>query len=146
MPSEIFMTQFVIDPQLLLDAHLMGALPQSYVLLHKNAVLPWFILVPAVDVCDLLDLPHAALTAVMAEAALISSFVKQSFGCDKINFASIGNIVPQLHLHVVGRRPDDPCWPAPVWGNLRETREYSTGELTRIAGLLQMLAPQLVTR
>jgi diadenosine tetraphosphate (Ap4A) HIT family hydrolase len=44
-------------------------------------------------------------------------------GCAKVNFASIGNVVPQLHLHIVGRTPTDPCWPAPVWGNLRETRD-----------------------
>jgi diadenosine tetraphosphate (Ap4A) HIT family hydrolase len=81
------------------------------------------------------------LMAVMEEAALISAFVKQTFGCAKTNFASIGNVVPQLHLHIVGRKPDDPCWPAPVWGNLAEIREYSAGELRRIEELLRLHAP-----
>ena len=136
-----------IHPQLLLDAHFIGTLPTCAVLLHKNAVVPWFVLVPETEIVDLLDLPQEILMAVMEEAALISAFVKQTFGCGKINFASIGNIVPQLHLHIVGRKPDDPCWPAPVWGNLAEIREYSTEELGRIGELLRLHAPaRFVTR
>ena len=136
-----------IHPQLLLDAHFIGTFPTCGVLLHKNAVVPWFILVPETEIVGLLDLPQEILMAVMEEAALISSFVKQTFGCAKINFASIGNVVPQLHLHIVGRKPDDLCWPAPVWGNLAEIREYSTGELGRIGELLQLHAPaRFVTR
>lgn len=141
------MAPFAIHPQLLLDAHFIGTFPKSGVLLHKNAVVPWFILVPETEIVGLLDLPQEILTAVMEEAALISAFIKQTFGCAKINFASIGNVVPQLHLHIVGRKPDDPCWPAPVWGNLVEIREYSTGELGRIVELLRLHAPaRFVTR
>ena len=135
------MAPFAIHPQLLLDAHFIGTLPKSRVLLHKNAVLPWFILVPETEIPDLLNLPGDRLAAVMEEAKLLASFVKRTFGCPKINFASIGNIVPQLHLHVVGRKPEDPCWPAPVWGNLREVREYSSAELGRIVEQLQLHAP-----
>ena len=135
------MAPFEIHPRLLLDAHLIGALPRSRVLLHKNAALPWFILVPETEVADLLELPGELLVAIMEEAKLIASFVKQTFGCAKINFASIGNIVPQLHLHIVGRRPDDPCWPAPVWGNLGEVGGYSSAELGRIVEQLQLHAP-----
>jgi diadenosine tetraphosphate (Ap4A) HIT family hydrolase len=57
-------------------------------------------------------------------------------GWPKVNFAAIGNLVPQLHLHVVGRRPDDPCWPAPVWGNLTASREYSATDLARMIAQL----------
>jgi diadenosine tetraphosphate (Ap4A) HIT family hydrolase len=139
------MLHAAIHPQLLLDSHLLGNLPVSRVLLHRNAVLPWFILVPAADAGDLLDLSDDLLSSVMEEARLISSFVKRTFACPKVNFASIGNVVPQLHLHIVGRKPDDPCWPAPVWGNLRETREYSAAELGRIVELLQLYAPARFT-
>ena len=131
------MEQFVIHPQLRLDAHYLGKFPSSHVLLHKNAVLPWFILVPETEIADLLDLPDDLRVSVIDEAAVISEFIKRTLGYSKVNFAGIGNVVPQLHLHVVGRRPDDPCWPAPVWGNLRETREYSAAELRRITELLQ---------
>jgi len=54
----------------------------------------------------------------------------------KINFAGIGNVVPQLHLHIIGRRADDPCWPAPIWGQLIESREYSAARLWEISNLL----------
>lgn len=126
------MAPSVIHPQLLLDAHLIGSLPKCRVLLHRNALVPWFILVPDSEVGDLLDLPPETLAEVAGEAALVSSFVKANFDCPKVNFASIGNIVPQLHLHIVGRRPDDCCWPAPVWGNLKNAREYSAEELGQI--------------
>lgn len=136
------MTRAAIHPQLLLDTHLLGNLPISRLLLHRNAVVPWFILVPAADAENLLDLSGELLGAVMSEAQMISEFVKKTFGCTRINFAGIGNIVPQLHLHIVGRRPDDPCWPAPVWGNLRQQRHYSAAELGRIVEQLQLYAPE----
>lgn len=126
------MAQRGIHPQLLLDAHFLGALPRSRVLLHRNAAVPWFILVPDTEIGELLDLPADLLAGVMDEAALIAAFVKESFGSARINFASIGNVVPQLHLHVIGRAPGDCCWPAPVWGNLGEAQEYSAAALGRI--------------
>jgi diadenosine tetraphosphate (Ap4A) HIT family hydrolase len=117
---------FVIHPQLLADCYRLGRLKLCHVLLHQNAILPWFILVPD-------ELRHAA----MDEAATVARFIKTRLGYEKINFAAIGNVVSQLHLHVVGRRKDDPCWPSPVWGHLSEAREYSTVELERIAEMLE---------
>jgi diadenosine tetraphosphate (Ap4A) HIT family hydrolase len=72
----------------------------------------------------------------MTEAAVVSDFVKTMLGWPKVNFAAIGNVVPQLHLHVIGRKPGDACWPAPVWGNLIATRAYSAAELREMAGSL----------
>jgi diadenosine tetraphosphate (Ap4A) HIT family hydrolase len=141
------MARFEIYPQLLLDTHYLGKFPISHVLLHKNAILPWFILVPDTEIADLLDVPEKLRGIIIHEAAAISDFIKKALGYEKINFASIGNVVPQLHLHVVGRRPDDPCWPAPVWGNLRETREYSSPELCQLRERLQQhLGSQFVAR
>lgn len=131
------MAQFRIHPQLLLDTHYLGKFPNGHVLLHKNAVLPWFILVPETNIADLLDLPDDLRGMTIREAAAISEFIKNRLGYEKVNFASIGNVVPQLHLHVVGRRPGDACWPAPVWGNLRETRDYSSPELCQLSERLQ---------
>ena len=131
------MAQFRIPPQLLLDTHYLGKFPNCHVLLHKNAVLPWFILVPETNIADLLDLPDDLRGMTIREAAAISEFIKNRLGYEKVNFASIGNVVPQLHLHVVGRRPGDACWPAPVWGNLRETRDYSSPELCQLSERLQ---------
>ena len=130
------MAQFKLHQQLLLDAHYLGKFLKSHVLLHKNAVLPWFILVPETNIADLLDLPDELRGITMREATVISRFIK-TLGYTKVNFASIGNVVPQLHLHIVGRKPGDPCWPAPVWGHLRETRDYSSPELCQLTERLQ---------
>jgi len=128
---------FVIHPQLLADCHQLGKLQLCHVLLHRSAILPWFILVPETESSDLLDLPDDLRHAAMDEAAMIARFIKTRLGYEKINFAAIGNVVPQLHLHIVGRSKGDSCWPAPVWGHLNEAREYSTAKLERIATLLQ---------
>lgn len=123
---------FRIHSQLLADCHYLGRLEFCHLLLNKNALVPWFILVPECEAGDLLDLQAGERDNVMGEAAAIARFVKAHFALAKINFAAIGNIVAQLHLHVVGRHPGDACWPAPVWGNLQETRDYSAQELAKI--------------
>jgi diadenosine tetraphosphate (Ap4A) HIT family hydrolase len=130
------MQPFEIHPQLLADCHRLGQFDLCHVLLNKNALLPWFILVPQTDVSDLLELPDEHRNAAMNETALISQFIKRQLGYPKVNFAAIGNIVPQLHLHVVGRRPDDPCWPAPVWGNLPDGPEYTAVRVAEMTDLL----------
>jgi diadenosine tetraphosphate (Ap4A) HIT family hydrolase len=130
------MTGFTINHQLLADCHRLGRFDFCHILLHQNALLAWFILVPETEVTDLLDLPEAQRTAAINEAALASQFVKQHLGYPKINFAAIGNVVGQLHLHVVGRKPGDPCWPAPVWGNLPDGPPYAAQRLEQIASEL----------
>jgi diadenosine tetraphosphate (Ap4A) HIT family hydrolase len=130
------MADFTIHRQLLADCHYVGKLRLCHVLLHKNAVLPWFILVPETEVSDLLDLADDLRHMAVDEAAALARFIKNTLGYRKINFASIGNVVRQLHLHVVGRSDGDPCWPAPVWGNLGAARQYSSAELNRITDLL----------
>ena len=126
------MTGFEIHPQLLADSHRLGRFAHCHALLHRNAALPWFILVPETSVSDLLDLEAGIMTAVLGEAAVVAQFLKTALGYPKINFAAIGNVVPQLHLHVVGRRPGDACWPAPVWGHPMEQREYAPQQLQEI--------------
>jgi diadenosine tetraphosphate (Ap4A) HIT family hydrolase len=130
------MSEFAIHPKLLADCHRLGRLEFCHVLLNKNAVLPWFILVPETVVTDLLDLPETQRMAALNEAAVIARLIKHALGSTKINFAAIGNVVPQLHLHVVGRKPGDPCWPAPVWGHLVESQEYSDHRVGEIREVL----------
>ena len=109
------MSRFEIHPRLLHDCHRLGRLRLCHFLLHKNASVPWLILVPETALSgDLLDLPERVRSAAMDEAAIAARFIKNEFVVSKINFAAIGNVVSQLHLHVVGRRADDPSWPAPV--------------------------------
>lgn len=78
---------------------------------------PWLMLVPqrmrAVEIHDLTPLDQTMLTF---EADMVSKALKQVTGCRKINIAALGNIAPQLHLHIVARNEGDPGWPGPVWG------------------------------
>ena len=138
------MEQAHIHAQLLADCHHLGKLPTSDVLLHRNAAVPWFILVPETLLSDVLDLPDEHRQAVVAECAAVSVFIKQLLGFDKVNFAGLGNVVPQMHLHVIGRHSADPCWPQPVWGNLPQGKNYDTAQLREWQdGLVKMagLAP-----
>ena len=104
----------------------------AHLLLHRNAAVPWFILVPETTAENLLDLPATQRDAVLADCARIAGLLRGTFACPKVNVAWIGNLVPQLHIHVIGRRPGDPCWPDPIWGHLRESRAYEDAELARI--------------
>ena len=131
------MSRFEIHPQLLHGCHRLGQLRLCHILLHKNAAVPWLILVPeTVSTGDLLDLPEHVRNVALDEAAIAARFIKNEFAVSKINFAAIGNVVSQLHLHVVGRCANDPCWPAPVWGNLVETDGYSTERIANLTAAL----------
>lgn len=126
------MEDFRIHDRLTADCHRLGRLEHCHLLLHRNAVLPWFILVPETQTVDVLDLPRDYRDEVIEEAALVSGFIKSSLGFPRVNFGAIGNLVPQLHLHVIGRRSGDACWPLPVWGHLEENVEYSEADISGI--------------
>jgi diadenosine tetraphosphate (Ap4A) HIT family hydrolase len=126
----------MIHPQLLEDCHLLGRMSSGMLLLHRNAVIPWFILVPETELEDVLDLPPAALASVTTDCALVSAFIKKELGCGKVNFAGLGNVVPQMHLHIIGRTDSDPCWPKPVWGNLAAGPAYAGDTLSEWRRLL----------
>ncbi len=113
-----------IHAQLLADCHYLGSLAASELLLNRNASLPWFIVVPDTRLGDVLDLPQHHRDVVLADCAAVSAFIKQVLGFSKVNFAGLGNVVPQMHLHIIGRQEGDPCWPQPVWGNLPAGEQY----------------------
>jgi diadenosine tetraphosphate (Ap4A) HIT family hydrolase len=69
---------------------------------------------------------------------VVAGFIKQHFHSTKINFAALGNLVPQLHLHVIGRSISDPCWPKPVWDNLGSEKIYSDTEVELIRKKLHL--------
>ncbi|NIN35524.1 MAG: HIT domain-containing protein [Gammaproteobacteria bacterium] len=121
-----------IHHQLINDCHQLGRMNSGTLLLHKNASVPWFILVPDTDKTELLYLPANQRDQIMQDCSSIAVFIKQQFGSEKINFAAIGNLVPQLHLHVIGRNKNDPCWPKPVWGHLHADDSYREETIQRI--------------
>jgi diadenosine tetraphosphate (Ap4A) HIT family hydrolase len=69
---------------------------------------------------------------VLADCKRVSDHLTGVLGCAKVNVAWIGNLVPQLHVHVIGRGPADPCWPKPVWGHLQAERTYTETEVEAI--------------
>lgn len=132
-----------IPHELAADCHYMGRLPASAVLLNRNAAVPWFILVPHTSLGDFLDLPAGQRQIVLAECAAVSAFIKHQLGFDKVNFAGLGNVVPAMHLHIIGRSAQDDCWPQPVWGNLPSGATYGVeqlhewqGRLAKVIGLI----------
>ncbi|HEY1454010.1 MAG TPA: HIT family protein [Roseiarcus sp.] len=108
---------FALDESLARDTFALGDMALARVLLMNDARWPWLILVPRREgAAELTDLDAADRTELIEEAARASRFLKAHAGADKINIGMLGNIVRQLHLHVVARSIGDPAWPAPVWG------------------------------
>ena len=108
---------FALDPRLAADTLELGDLPLSRVLLMNDGRFPWLILVPRrADLAEIVDLESGARVQLMEETALASEALRALPEVDKINIGALGNIVRQLHVHVVARRIDDAAWPKPVWG------------------------------
>jgi diadenosine tetraphosphate (Ap4A) HIT family hydrolase len=129
-----------LHPQLARDTVLVGDLALARVLAMNDANYPWLVLVPRVGgAVEIIDLDEADRSGLMAEIAQVSAALKRLTRCDKLNVAAIGNIVPQLHVHVVARRTGDATWPRPVWGAV-QARPYAAGELdTFVAGMRRAL-------
>lgn len=77
-------------------------------------------------------MPTRERNRIMRECAVMAAFIQRQFHSTKINFAALGNRVPQLHLHIIGRKKGDACWPRPVWGNLSATSAYTDSDLETI--------------
>jgi diadenosine tetraphosphate (Ap4A) HIT family hydrolase len=106
-----------LHPQLEQDTEFVGDLALSRLLISNDANYPWLLLVPRrLGASEIIDLDMADQRRLMAEIATVSHALKAVTLCDKLNVAAIGNMVPQLHVHIVARHRDDPAWPKPVWG------------------------------
>jgi diadenosine tetraphosphate (Ap4A) HIT family hydrolase len=108
---------FVLDPRLAADTLPAGDLPLSRVLLMNDARFPWVILAPRrAGLAEIVDLAPAERARLTEEMSLVAATLKTWPGVEKINLGALGNIVRQLHVHVVGRHVGDAAWPGPVWG------------------------------
>ncbi|MEO5829673.1 MAG: HIT family protein [Rhodanobacter sp.] len=109
---------FILDPRLAADTYPVASLPLCDVLLMNDARYPWLILVPRrAALVEISDLAAAEQTLLWQEANHASAALRAVVPFDKLNLGALGNIVRQLHVHLVGRRAGDAAWPGPVWGN-----------------------------
>jgi diadenosine tetraphosphate (Ap4A) HIT family hydrolase len=119
-----------LHSQLAADTVPVCDLALSRLLAMNDANFPWLILVPRrADASEIIDLGDEQVL-LMDEVALVSRALKDETRCDKLNVAAIGNVVPQLHVHVVARCKDDAAWPKPVWGALPR-RDYEADAMNR---------------
>jgi diadenosine tetraphosphate (Ap4A) HIT family hydrolase len=121
--------KWTLHPQLAQDCAEICDLPLSRLLVSRDANYPWLLLVPRrPDVGEIIDLSSADQAQLTVEIAQVGAVLKEITACDKLNVAAIGNVVPQLHVHVVARRRTDAAWPRPVWGTVPPT-PYAAAEL-----------------
>lgn len=118
---------FELDPRLAGSSIELGRLGRNRVLLKNNAHFLWLLLVPETVVTELHELPSDQFDEVCAYTRQLSNWIKDAFQVDKINVASIGNIVSQLHIHIVGRNRGDVAWPGTVWA-CNEKQPFSDAE------------------
>lgn len=108
---------FTLDPRLDADSTPLVDLSLCALRLMGDARYPWLLLVPRkADLTEIIDLDEADRGQLMDEIALVSRALKAVTGCDKLNVGALGNMVPQLHVHVIARFKNDAAWPGPVWG------------------------------
>ncbi|MET0273153.1 MAG: HIT family protein [Phenylobacterium sp.] len=112
-----------IDPAFLATSEPLGEMALSHARLQSDGRFPWIVLIPKVDGArELEDLAQGERDVLVEEIVRAGQAVRavgEALGrpVAKLNVGQLGNITPQLHVHVVGRRPDDAAWPGPVWGN-----------------------------
>ncbi|WP_252090606.1 HIT domain-containing protein [Pseudomonas sp. MWU13-3659] len=131
---------FTLDSRLQQDSLVLGDLPLCRLLLSKDANYPWFILVPRrADVSELFELDEADQRQLWEETTALAEALKDAFAADKMNVATLGNVVSQLHMHVIVRCHGDAAWPAPVWGKVPAVGyapEQVAGIRQRVSALL----------
>jgi diadenosine tetraphosphate (Ap4A) HIT family hydrolase len=135
LPSE----PFVLDPRLAADTLPVADLALCTVLLMRDRRFPWLILVPRVaGAVELTDFDAGQRQILMEEIALASTVLRDAIRPDKLNIGALGNVVPQLHVHVVARFAGDDAWPGPVWGR-GTAQPYAADRLGELVARLHRL-------
>jgi diadenosine tetraphosphate (Ap4A) HIT family hydrolase len=127
---------FQLDHRLNKDCFTLAESEHSLWLLLNNSLFPWIVIVPKTEQTELYLLAASEQQSLTKQTNLLSEFVQQHFACDKLNVACIGNIVKQMHLHIIARTTNDPCWPGIVWGTSFK-EPYQTHQVLKIQQQLQ---------
>lgn len=133
---------FALDPALVKDTHRVMDWPLCRVLLMDEANYPWLILVPRrPSLRDLDELNDADRVQAAVEIAAASRGLKAALAAHKMNIAALGNVVAQLHIHVIARFRDDAAWPKPVWGQVPVSR-YAPAALAERLAMVRACLPE----
>lgn len=136
---------FALDPRLQQDTLPIGDFPLCRLLLSNDSNYPWFILVPRrEDISEIFQLGVADQHQLWQETTALAELLKDSFDADKLNVAALGNVVSQLHMHVIVRKREDAAWPAPVWGK-HPAVPYSAAQVAAIRERLRLLLTEHFT-
>jgi diadenosine tetraphosphate (Ap4A) HIT family hydrolase len=135
---------FALDPRLAADTHEIGDGALSRVLLMDDARFPWLILVPRIaGARELFDLDATDRASLLGELDGVGRALESLLRPDKTNIAALGNVVPQLHVHVIARYTTDAAWPRPVWGEGERVRYEPAALAERLDAFRSALGPAL---
>jgi diadenosine tetraphosphate (Ap4A) HIT family hydrolase len=127
---------FILQPRLKQDCIELGRFQLCLLLLMNDSQYPWFILVPEKpEISEIYQLNKSDQTLIIEESSYLSENLAQIYDADKMNIASLGNIVSQLHIHHIVRYQTDKTWPSPVWGKL-DPIPYTPSEIATIKATL----------
>lgn len=134
------MSTFELDPRLARDTELVENLGLCQLRIMKDSRWPWFMLVPQRNgVSELFELTPLDQALLTFETNMVAAALKKATGAEKINVAAIGNIVRQLHVHIVARFDGDPNWPGPIWGYGQAEAYEDTAKQSLIKSLTENL-------
>lgn len=130
---------FELDSRLQADTWVLGDFPLCRLLLSRDANYPWLILVPRrPGITEIFELSAADQAQLALEMAQLAEGLKGMLQPDKMNVAALGNVVAQLHVHVIARYTSDPAWPAPVWGKVAAA-DYEASRVEELKAQLKAL-------
>jgi len=128
---------FKINNKFLKSSHYIVDLKLCSVRLNDNSKFPWLILIPKrKNVTDISELNSKDQTLLMKEIVLVSGLMKKLFKTSKLNIEKIGNIVPQLHIHIISRKKTDSSWPLSVW--VVKEKKYSVKNLKDVLNKIKL--------
>lgn len=131
-----------LDPRLAADSVAVADLALCHIRLMNDTTYPWLLLIPRREgAVEIADLSREDRMQLMDEIALASSALRAQTGCDKLNVAALGNMVPQLHVHVIARFQGDAAWPGPVWGRAPAEPYADEPRAALVAALAARLSP-----
>lgn len=127
-----------LNEELAKNSRFVTDLPLCEVRIQNEARFPWIILIPKRDnVAEIIDLSIEDQEQLLKELRMASKVMQSAFNADKLNIGALGNIVRQLHVHVIARYEADLAWPNPVWGYFELSTQYASDALSRRIALIK---------